>query len=161
LRVDDESFLAGIDRFGPLLLAVQGDAEVTLGIGVIRVEFDGLAEGLDGLAIIFQVVAQEGAEVAVSLGIVWVELDRLLVRSDGLVQLPLPVKGDAEVNVGADFRVESDGPAVSGDRFVQLLLVVQGDAEVVVSLHLSGSSMALRKAAIASGNSPAQGVAEI
>ena len=62
--------------------------------------------------------------------------------------------GDAEVVVGHGvFRVEFDGLAVGGDGLVQLLLVAQGDAEVEVGkAYFGSSSMALRKAAMASSS---------
>jgi hypothetical protein len=61
-------------------------AEVDVGVGGFRVEFDRLAEGVAGLGQL--VLVKEGnAEVAVGEGIFRVEVDRLAVGVDGLVQL--------------------------------------------------------------------------
>ena len=124
LRTTFDGFLNGPD--GPFRIAVhgvravdqaptllrQGIVEVSASAGVLRVEFDGRAEALVGLVILFQLVAQETAEVAVRVRIFRVDLDGLAEGGDGLVQLTLAVQGVTETAVGVrGFRVDLDGLA--------------------------------------------------
>jgi hypothetical protein len=78
LRLDGESFFAGVNGLAPVLLLSQGDGEVSIGTGIVRFEFDGLAEALDGLAMIFQVVAQQGTEADVRAGVFRVEFGGMI-----------------------------------------------------------------------------------
>ena len=62
------ALLVGGDGLVQLLLLAQGDAEVVVGHGVLRVEFDGLAVGGDGLVQLL-LVEQGDAEVVVGPGV--------------------------------------------------------------------------------------------
>ena len=69
-------------------LSDEGVAEVVVGLGVVRLEADGLPVLGDGLVQL--ALAREGvAEVVVGLGVVLLEADGLAVLGDGLVQLAL------------------------------------------------------------------------
>ncbi len=81
-----------VDGLVQLPLLSQGGAEVVVGGGIFRVEFDGraiLGDGLVQFALVFQGIA----EVGVGQGVFRVEFDGRAILVDGLVQLPLLAAG--------------------------------------------------------------------
>ena len=87
-------------RLVQLPLVKQHAAEIGVGCGTFRVEFDGLTVAGDGL-VELPLVVQGDAEVVVERSALRVEFDGLTVAGDGLVQLPLSLyRRIAEVVVG-------------------------------------------------------------
>ena len=74
------------DGLVQLPLVLQGVAEVVVGLGEFRVEFDGLAVAGDGL-VQLALVVQGVAEVVVRVQGFRIEFDGATVAGDGLVQL--------------------------------------------------------------------------
>ena len=117
LRSESDGLLAQFDGpFGIAELRVravgqvptlhgQGKAEVAVGGGVFRVEFDGLAEALDGLRHNLSVRSPGRCRGCCRHGVFRVEFDGLAVAGDGLVQLPLAVQGQCR---------GCSGPAILG-----------------------------------------------
>ena len=86
------------DRLVDLAFLAEGDAEVVVGVGVIRFQADGfleLADRLVGLAFL----VEGGAEVVVGVGVIGFQADGFLELADRLVGLAFLVEGDAEVVV--------------------------------------------------------------
>ncbi len=80
-------------------LSIQRIAQVVVGVGVLRVEFDGLLVAGDGL-VHWPLPMQRIAQVVVGAGELRVEFDGLLVAGDGLVHLALAAQRNAQVVVG-------------------------------------------------------------
>jgi len=81
-----------------LLLGMEDEAEVEVGLGEIGLEGNGLSESGDGLVQLV-LVAQSDAELVVRPGVVGLEVDGLPVGDDRLVQFLLGMESEAEVEV--------------------------------------------------------------
>ena len=80
--------LVGCQRLGESALVSQGNTEVAVGLGVLRVDFDGLLKAGDGF-VHLALGRQRIAQVVPGLGELRVDFDGLLKAGDGLVQLAL------------------------------------------------------------------------
>src|SRR5262245_22072439 len=69
-----------------LALRQQRLAQVVVGLGVLRVEFDGLLEAGDGAVVVLLVIAENGPQADVDPGVLRVEYDGPSVVGDCLVQ---------------------------------------------------------------------------
>ena len=81
-------------------LTLQHVPQVAMGLGVVRVELNGLLVGVDSL-IQLPLIAQGSTEIVVGSGVVRVEFNGLFVRVYGLIHLTLNSQGVAAIVVGA------------------------------------------------------------
>ena len=114
-----------------------GIRQLPTGLGVLRVEFDGLAVAGDGrvrLALAIERIAQVGVEP----GYLRVEFNGRAEADDGrvVIQLHIAQNGTQFVVGIGELRIEFDGLLVAGDGLVQLALVSQPTAQADVGLGL-------------------------
>ena len=76
----------------------EGDTELVVGLGVIRVQAEGFLELADRL-IHLPLRGERAGEVDVGLGVIGFEAERFLELADRLVQLAFVAEGGAEVDV--------------------------------------------------------------
>ena len=106
----------------------QGEAEVVMDPGVVRVQPDRLAVGRDGV-VDAAPVHERGPEVGVGhdergSG------DRLAASRDGLGEAPFRGEGGAEVRMSrGEIGAEADGLLEGGDGFVEEAWTLESDAE--------------------------------
>ena len=75
------------DRIGQHALLHQQDPEIIVGLRIVRIDFQDLAEVLGSLRLSSQLV-QEQAQIVVGLGIIGIDLDRAAVAGQGLIESP-------------------------------------------------------------------------
>ena len=123
-------------RFVQLSLLLQNVAQVAVGSGEVRRQFERPAEE-HGRFVRFSLVLQGVAQVVVGLGVIGLELQGPAVSGQGLLQPSLLLENVAQIVVGLRaIRIELQRLPVAGQRFVRQPLVLQRDAQVVVGLDI-------------------------
>jgi len=131
---EGDEFLEVRDGFLFPAYVTVGYALVVAGIGMLRVEADGLVVVLDAPLELPQ-VAVGVAPVVVGIGMLRVEVNSLVVVLDSPLELPQNAVGIAPVVVGPGMlRVEADGLVVVVDGPLELPQVVVGATPVVVGI---------------------------
>ena len=115
------------------------DAAIFVGVGVLRVERDGLVFVGDGLVVQALGIIGEAA-IIVDLGVLRVERDGLGVVGDGQIVQALGVIDIAAIGVGIDrLRVERDSLGEVGDGQIVQALGVIDIAAIVVGIGQVGA----------------------
>ena len=88
LRAEFHGLAVSQDGLPILRLALQGGAEVVMGVGVFRIQFDRPAEAVGCVIIILHDVAKDGAEADVDRGLIRAHVAELVACcEDALARL--------------------------------------------------------------------------
>ena len=141
LRPEQDHFAEARDRLLRPPQPVQEDAEVGVGIKVIRVQANGCSIG--GLRFDrFVGRPQQDAEIAVRIRVIRIERNGALVRIDGLIQPALRPEDDAQVAVPVrPVGHEPEALLDEGDGVVISTLLMREHACIVQRLGMVGGDV--------------------
>ena len=113
-----------------LVLLLQDDPQVVVGIGIVGLEAEGLLKTCRRL-VEPALLRQHDSQVVLGLGVVGFEAEGLLIAGHGLVEPALPRQGNAQVVVGLGrVGLEAEGLLIVRDGLVEPALLPEGITQI-------------------------------